>query len=381
MSILESLDRNIKVITITGGPCGGKTSGMAYLRDRLSQLGYRVLVAPEVATKLIAGGITPNDSAVGFLQFQKWLVADLVSQEETFIKTANYFSARGEKVVVLMDRGGIEGIAYLKGDIDTFRAMASELGWHLGDLCEGRYHAVIHMVTAAIGAESHYSFDNPARYESLEYAQTIDGLIVNSWLRHPHLRVIDNSTDFATKLERVFGEVKGILGEPEPLETEDRYLVETAMLPPNFSNSWIKQDYLLSKAGEPQRRVRKRESDDGYVMYYETRKGGLIDGSRKESEQIITHEGYDSLLALRDPESAAIIKRRCCFLYKGRFFELDRFHEPINGLMILEVERLPHESKSSIELPPFVKIIADISDDPRYSNRQIAINRSIPKNK
>ena len=378
MSVLQKLDKNIKVIAITGGPCGGKTSGMAYLRQALEKMGYCVLIAPEVATKLIAGGISPNDPLIGFPEFQRILVADLINQETTFIAAANRLAAQGKKVVVLTDRGAIEGSAYLKGDKEAFALIARGLGLSLGELCEGRYHAVIHMVTAAIGAEAHYSFENSARYESLEYAKTLDGLIIDAWLRHPHLRVIDNSTDFPTKLERVLGEVKAVLGEPEPLETEDRYLVEAVMLPEKFSRSWISQSYLLAKGGAPQRRIRMRQSHDGYTMCFETQKGELIAGSRKESERVISKGEYEALLDSCDPQSATIIKERHCFIYNGHFFELDRFHKPIDGLMIMEIERLPHEDKSSIELPPFVKVVADISDDSRYSNRQIALNRKVP---
>jgi CYTH domain-containing protein len=346
----------------------------------LQKLGYRVLVVPEVATKLIGGGISPKDPKLGFPAFQRLVVTDLVHQEATFLAAARHFAAAGEKVVVLPDRGGIEGVAYLGGDEPGFAAMVKEFGWQPGDLCEGRYHAGIHLVTAAIGAEKHYSLRNKARYETPEEAIAIDGLLARSWLRHPHLRVIDNRTDFPTKLKRMLDEIKAVLGEPMPLETEDKYLVRVDMdaLVGMSARSLIVQDYLSAVDGQPLTRIRKRESADGYVVYYETQKGELIGRSRTETERAVNKRRYEQLLETRDPCAATVVKDRYCFLYEGRFFELDRFRQPIVGLTFLEIERLPHESKDSIKLPPFVEVVSDVSEDPRYSNRQIAINRSIP---
>ncbi len=380
MCILASLDSNIHVIVITGGPCAGKTEGMVYLREKISALGYRVLVIPEAATKLIDGGIHPRDPRLGQPAFQRLIAVDIVHQEATFLTAARHFAALGEKVVVLVDRGGIEGVAYLNGDEALFAKIIREFGWRSGDLCEGRYHAAIHLVTAAHGAEAHYSLKNKARYETADEARATDNLLARSWLRHPHLRVIDNRTDFPAKLERLLLEVKAILGEPVSLETEDKYLarVDFAQLAALSARSRIRQNYLLPSGDGLQHRVRSRESADDYVLFYETKKGPLVNGSRIESERVVDTRRYEKLLQSADPATVTIIKDRFCFLYEGRFFELDRFIEPLDGTVFLEIERLLHERKDSVKLPPFVEVVADVSDDPRFTNYQIAKNRSLP---
>jgi hypothetical protein len=38
------------------GPCAGKTSGLSYLAEKLQYDGFTVLVVPEVATLIAAGG-------------------------------------------------------------------------------------------------------------------------------------------------------------------------------------------------------------------------------------------------------------------------------------------------------------------------------------
>jgi hypothetical protein len=45
-------------IVLTGGPCGGKSSAMAKLRERLQSLGFQVFIVTEIATLLMTGGAT-----------------------------------------------------------------------------------------------------------------------------------------------------------------------------------------------------------------------------------------------------------------------------------------------------------------------------------
>lgn len=47
---------NIVRIVLTGGPCAGKTTAIASIKQDLTQLGMKVLVVPEAATQLMNGG-------------------------------------------------------------------------------------------------------------------------------------------------------------------------------------------------------------------------------------------------------------------------------------------------------------------------------------
>jgi len=47
----------IHKICITGGPCGGKTTGLAYLSEKLKEIYHiPVYVVPEAATLMAKGG-------------------------------------------------------------------------------------------------------------------------------------------------------------------------------------------------------------------------------------------------------------------------------------------------------------------------------------
>lgn len=52
-----------------------------------------------------------------------------------------------------------------------------------------RYDAVIHLVSAAIGAEKYYTTENnAARTETIEEAQALDFRVLNAWVGHPTIR-------------------------------------------------------------------------------------------------------------------------------------------------------------------------------------------------
>ena len=55
-SIIENESRNITKICLTGGPCAGKTSGLAYLCEKLRDDNINVYMVPEAATLLANGG-------------------------------------------------------------------------------------------------------------------------------------------------------------------------------------------------------------------------------------------------------------------------------------------------------------------------------------
>ncbi|KAJ9437058.1 TRPL translocation defect protein 14, partial [Diplonema papillatum] len=48
--------RKVYRVVVTGGPCAGKSTGMAHIRHKLEKEGFNVFVVPEAATILIDGG-------------------------------------------------------------------------------------------------------------------------------------------------------------------------------------------------------------------------------------------------------------------------------------------------------------------------------------
>ena len=54
-------------------------------------------------------------------------------------------------------------------------------------------------------------------------AAALDDKLIAAWTGHPHLRIIDNSTEFEDKLKRLIAEISSFLGEPEPYEIERKF--------------------------------------------------------------------------------------------------------------------------------------------------------------
>lgn len=60
------------------------------------------------------------------------------------------------------------------------------------------------MVTAAKGAEDFYTTEeHSVRHEGPELAKQLDDAVAQAWVGHPYYDVIDNSTDFNTKVFRM----------------------------------------------------------------------------------------------------------------------------------------------------------------------------------
>lgn len=200
----------ITKIVITGGPCAGKSTALKSVRDAFAEKGYRVLVIDEIATELINGGISP--SACGTrADFQKIRLELQLIKERMFEEAARTMDA--EKVLIICDRGLFDGKAYMSAD--SFRAALASAGADENAAMNG-YDAVFHLVTAAKGAEEYYTTaNNSARTESAQQAARLDDLVIDAWKEHPCFRVIDNSTGFAEKLERLIGGIAAFLGESE----------------------------------------------------------------------------------------------------------------------------------------------------------------------
>jgi len=85
----------------------------------------------------------------------------------------------------------MDGMAYTKAE--TWQALLDETAWSTIQLRDRRYESVVHMVTAALGAEKFYtSENNEARYESVGEACDLDKLLVNAWVGHPNFTIVEN---------------------------------------------------------------------------------------------------------------------------------------------------------------------------------------------
>jgi CYTH domain-containing protein/predicted ATPase len=362
-------------IVLTGGPCGGKTTALSHLSERLRSLGLRVFLVPEIATLLITGGATPRgDSPDQALRFQENLLGLMMAAEDAFVDLAR---STGRPAVVICDRGTMDASAYMTPQ--SWQALLDERGWTVTALRDGRYDAVLHLVTAASGAEAFYTTaNNAARSETPEEARALDARLLNAWVGHSRLRVVDNSTGFADKVRRVVAAACRVVGVPEPVEVERKFLVrqapESAAMPVRCEEVEIEQTYLKTTDGS-EARVRRRGQHGSYT-YTHTIKWPRAAGERIELQRPISGRDYVGLLTQADPARRTIRKRRRCFLWQNQYFELDRFEEPCPGLLLLEAEL--EERGQAVALPPFLDVEREVTGEMAYSNFALAASQGGP---
>jgi predicted ATPase len=200
-------------IVLTGGPCAGKSSALDRVGAWLADCGIQVFRVPEASTLLLGGGIDLAGRPRPVLQaFQRGIVEVQLALEDAFSRLAR---ASEKASVLLIDRGIPDGFAYLAES--EWAELLDEMGLVHHELRDRRYDAVVHLTTAAIGAEAHYGMTtNPRRYETLEEARGVDERLRAAWLGHPRASVIDNATDFETKMHGVLLAVCAIVGVPAP---------------------------------------------------------------------------------------------------------------------------------------------------------------------
>lgn len=364
---VTKVGRNVIQIVVTGGPCAGKTTALTKVEQILTKRGYKVIVVAETATELIVSGISPAEFETEF--FQDLLISRAINKEETALKAAENLAERlGKKVVIFYDRGLMDNLAYMP--MSMLEKILAKYNMTIATARE-RYDAVLHLVTAAIGAESKYTTkNNKARTEGLKEARALDLKTKLAWVGAPHLRIIDNSTDFEKKMDRFFQEVYTVLGIPVPIETELKFLVEKPAMEllegvEGVTKLQITQTYLKSDDPSIERRVRQRGEEGSYVYIY-TEKKQISDISREETERRISRREYVTLLK---EGVKSIQKTRYCFIYQNQYFELDVYPD-WNDEAILEIELTTENQK--VTIPDWIEVLEDVTTNPDYKNCNLA---------
>ncbi len=279
---------------------------------------------------------------------------------------------KASKVLIVCDRGALDNKAYM--DDLEFAQLLQDLKKNETELRDG-YDAVFHLVTAAKGASEFYTTaNNNARTETPEQAAALDDKLIAAWTGHPHLRVIDNSTNFEDKMKRLIAEISSFLGEPEPFEIERKFLIEYPDLKwltslPNCERVEIIQTYLKTNEDEEEVRVRQRGANGNYI-YTITTKRKLSGIKRVEIERRLSQSEYLSLLMDADTTRRQIRKDRYCLTYQNQYFEIDVY--PFwTDKAIVEIEL--NDENEKIRIPKKLKVIKEVTEDDSYKNASLAL--------
>jgi len=68
----------------------------------------------------------------------------------------------------------------------------------------------------------------------------MDRRTINAWSGHNNLKIIDNSTDFDEKIDKVIREIDNLIGNPVSIKKQRKYLVDlksSDLTSLNYNNS------------------------------------------------------------------------------------------------------------------------------------------------
>ncbi|MDR1760943.1 MAG: AAA family ATPase [Bacteroidales bacterium] len=346
---------------ITGGPCAGKTTGLATLEQMLTKRGFKVIVVAETATELISSGIVPWEFQAK--DFQGILIDRSLNKALTAIQAATCYE---QDVVILYDRGLLDNKAYMTNELfmELLRERSLTETW-----TRDQYDAIFHLVTAAEGAEKFYTLENnAARTETPEQARELDKNTQNAWVGHPHLCIIDNTTSFKEKIDRLITEVLSVIGLPIPLQIQRRYRIEMPTEEMLTAAGCVKLNmfYTYLKSDDPkiEKRIRQRGDGQSFSYFYTEKSGSGI--TRIKTERRINEKEYIAQL-MNGVKS--VRKSRYCFIYHNQYFDLD-IYESGQGQAILEIS-LTNESQVPI-IPDWVNVIEEVTENPKYLTANLA---------
>eukprot|EP00008_Paramoeba_atlantica_P004855 CAMPEP_0201495384 /NCGR_PEP_ID=MMETSP0151_2-20130828/53650_1 /ASSEMBLY_ACC=CAM_ASM_000257 /TAXON_ID=200890 /ORGANISM="Paramoeba atlantica, Strain 621/1 / CCAP 1560/9" /LENGTH=163 /DNA_ID=CAMNT_0047884355 /DNA_START=207 /DNA_END=698 /DNA_ORIENTATION=+ len=146
---------------------------------------------------IIGGAKYPGLNAKERLvEFESAIVHLQMQAEQSFQRCAK---AEKQPAVVIMDRGMLDIPAYLPREM--WLTILKANGLEESELMS-RYDLVLHLVTAADGAEKFYiTSNNAARSETPEQARVLDAKVKECWAKHPNQFIIKNGGTFKEKLQ------------------------------------------------------------------------------------------------------------------------------------------------------------------------------------
>lgn len=356
----------IRKIVLTGGPGSGKTTLIESIKKNFGGK-YKVIVSDETASHLMGMGLRPfGDNPIPLLDFQELVLRNQLSKEEVIDIALNYLP--DNNIIVIYDRGLIDNMAYISEDEFKLILNRLEKKYTINDFLE-RYDLIVNLVSR----EDFYTTENnPERTEKVDEALSLGKKTLESWIGHKNIKIVSPKDDINDKIKEVLNYLNEILRE-EQVKSQKKYYVDINNTDLGYLKSiskvaHIEQSYLEC-SDNYEKRIRKITMNNVSTYNYTIYK--LLEDGRKvkKTDRPISKQIYNELLEFKNKDKDTIIKDRYYFTYKDRYFTLDI----MDGYGLLEVN-ITDDSK--IDLPQFVDIIEDVSENVDFQNNNIASKNS-----
>ena len=162
------------------------------------------------------------------------------------------------------------------------------------------------------------------------------------------------------------------------VEIERKYLIERPEISKIVSEQPLRaieitQTYLKTE-NETERRIR-RTIENGKSKFFYTEKIVISSIKRTENENEISEEEYRKLMKEKDESLHKINKIRYVFYFKTQKFEMD-FYDFSERYATMEIELENEETR--VDLPDFVKVISDVTDNKEFKNKSLSRTGKLP---
>jgi len=312
---------------LTGGPCAGKSSILALIRDRLRKRGMQVITVPEYATHFFANSDGFQVEWVGtekehglqdvFLRYQ-------MMQESMFME----FAALNDKPsVLLLDRAVIDQKVFTSSD-EIWQSALSKNNVTEAQLLD-RYDMVMHLGTCAKVGDYEWGpgSNNPGRYHNPDEALKLDKTCEEVYHGHKQLRMIPHCGKFQDKVDQVMKyledalDVDGLAGKrqrspvsckvesipPEVISNGQAFVITSTYLDTSMELSVQRRlrvpvDFWLSGLkGQSEQRMNLPNSSSHVDQTFEERRSIPADNSL--SRRVIPEAAYHNQVKLARHES------------------------------------------------------------------------------
>lgn len=372
-------NKHIIKVVITGGPCAGKTSALNTLINHFSP-DFRVYAIPEAATMTFNSGFTivqKESTKENNKTFNKSIIQFQMDMEKYFESLASYSEKR---VLLLCDRGVCDNFIYCMED--NAKKIVKETGWSKNYLLNDRYDLVLHLVTAANGAEEYYTLDNnAARSESKEEAIILDKKLQEAWMAHPNFEIIDNSEKgFQNKLNKVINSIRRLVNLPSDFSYVRKFLLsdkEEFNIPEEFNSEVYSEkiDFLISNENDKIFSVIKREAE-GYTSFsHITRAIQKSNEERLELRRTINEKNYYDFLRTKNPDCNSLNKQVTVFIYNSKIMNIEKTcieDGELNNKVIRILRVFTNIKEEREVVPKFIKIEKEVTEDENFSSIKLA---------
>ena len=375
-------------VCITGGPKSHKSFCInkvyLYLREKLNKEAFLV---PQASSIISLGGVDlkiEGKNPKEIIEYQKLVIKLQMNLEDIYTTIA--FNEQ-KNIIILCEEGTLDGLDTLN-EIQLKRVL-EDLKITISDLRDIRYDIVVFLITCADGAESQIEeqIPNDNRKNYLDDLIVKDRNLQNLWTGHRHLIIIANrGNSKEDKISKACNNIFACLNLPNYKKTKYKYLIEDpginnkTFIESNtnihFENHEIEVTFLKSFSSQIKEKLVMKFINGSYLYTY-VRNSIHTNKTLKRKIQI-SFRDYIKLLERRNERIEPLIKIRSCFLYESCYFIIDVYKglKEVVSIMKIQVDQYIRENeidrmKESAQIPNFIKVLKNISDNSSYSDERI----------